>query len=109
VAKGERATMPNPNRNNQDPRERTDELTGFDATMDEAEPGSAGNGAAPYGADFTGGPPKPVEDTSEAEDILPDQLRFFPPGVTPEVPTDEERELSAQPDERVPIDLSELP
>ncbi|HCF56849.1 MAG TPA: hypothetical protein DFS52_02495 [Myxococcales bacterium] len=101
--------MPNPNRNNQDPRERTDELTGFDATMDEAEPGSAGNGAAPYGADMTGGLPKPVEDTGESEDILPDQVQFFPSGVTPEVPPEEEPELSAQPSERMPLDPSEFP
>jgi hypothetical protein len=101
--------MPNPNRTNQEPEERTDELTGWDASMDEAEAGDAGNGAAPYGGDMTGGLPREVEQVGESEDILPDQVRYFPKGVTPEVPEDEERELTAQPDERMPIEPSEFP
>jgi hypothetical protein len=88
--------------------ERTDELTGADATMDEADIGSAGNGADPYGGDLTGGLPAPIEAEPEAEDLLPDQIARFPEGVTPEA-SEEERELTAQPDERMPIEPSDFP
>lgn len=36
------------------PGDRTPALTGFDAPMDEAETGSEGNGASPWGADMSG-------------------------------------------------------
>src|SRR5690606_15008189 len=51
--------------------EVTRELTGWDATMDEADVGDAGNGADPWGGDLTGGPPRSIEEPpDEPEDIL---------------------------------------
>jgi hypothetical protein len=56
--------------------ERTPEVTGEDASMDQAEIGDAGNGADPFGADLTGGPPEPLEaDPADPSDILPDELK----------------------------------
>ncbi|MFN7132380.1 MAG: hypothetical protein ACK4N5_09860 [Myxococcales bacterium] len=86
--------------------ERTRELTGFDATMDEAEIGDAGNGAAPYGADLTGGMPRTLEDEPDhPDDIVPDQIARLE-RVARE---DDEREITAQPHEPMPIEPSELP
>jgi hypothetical protein len=83
----------------------TRELTGADAAMDEAEVGDAGNGADPYGADFTGGFPRPLEEEPAEHDIGPDRIESFP-GATPE---DEDREITARPGEPQPFDPSELP
>lgn len=71
------------------------ELTGFDATPEEADIGSAGNGASFAGADLSGGV-RELEEEAEASDILPDQLRYY---AEPE-----EQELTAQPSERQPVD-----
>ena len=85
--------------------EVTRELTGWDATMDEAEVGDAGNGADPWGADLTGGPPRSIEDPpDQPEDILPDRVQRWPGQ-----PADQEVEVTAQPVEREPVDASELP
>lgn len=85
--------------------ERTQELTGFDATIEEAEIGSAGNGAAPYGADLTGGLPRELEaDPDRPSDIVPDQIDQLEIVARDE----EERELTARPAEPMPIDPSEL-
>ncbi len=80
--------------------ERTGELTGADASMDEAEYGDAGNGADPDGGDLAGRPPQPLEpDPANAEDILPDQIRHFPHGRRG---VEEEAEVTARPNEAAP-------
>lgn len=84
--------------------EETREVTGEDAGMDEAEIGDAGNGADPYGADLTGGFPHPIEDVPDEHDITPDRIERFPGA-----PVEPEEEITAQPDEHVPVDPSELP
>lgn len=87
-----------------DREETTRELTGFDATMDEAEISSAGNGAAPWGGDLTGGPPRLIEDDPDRPaDILPDRAQ-----VWPGQPADEEIEVTAQPRERDEIDTADF-
>lgn len=84
--------------------ETTRELTGFDATMDEAEAGDAGNGADPWGADMTGGPPRSIEEEPDRpDDIVPDRYERWPGQ-----PADEDRELTAQPVERQLVDPSEI-
>lgn len=83
--------------------ETTRELTGRDANMDQAQVSDAGSGADPYGADMTGGFPTPIDDQPEQRDIAPDLIEDWPgQAVT------EERELTAQPTERPPVDPSEL-
>lgn len=86
--------------------ETTRELTGYDAHMDEAAIGDAGNGADPYGADLSGGGmPTPIEGSPDhPQDIVPDEIERWPGQ-----PADEERELTAQPQEPLPIEPSELP
>jgi len=86
-------------------RDYTRELSGWDATMDEAEVGDAGNGADPWGADFTGGPPRPIEEDPDVpDDIVPDRVQ-----VWPGQPADRDVEVTAQPSEPPPIDPAELP
>lgn len=78
--------------------ERTDEVTGADASMDEAEYGDAGNGADPDGGDLAGRPPQPLEpDPADPEDILPDQIRRFP-----HTPRLDESEVTARPHRAAP-------
>src|SRR5690349_14706243 len=85
----------------------THELTGNDAPREQAEAGSAGNGASPWGADYTAvkedPPPDAYEeeyhlerDPAHAEDIAPDKLEkgFEEPGA-------EDREYSARPEDDV--------
>jgi len=91
---------------NRDAGERTEEVTGRDATMGQAEIGDAGNGADPYGADVLGGLPE-IEEEARPSDILPDQLRPFPATKPPTTRGD--REVTARSSERPPIDPSELP
>jgi len=85
--------------------ERTDELTGTDASVDEAEIGDAGNGVDPWGGDLSGLPRRFEVDPNDPGDILPDQIRRF--ARTPRF--DEDRELTAQPREAAPFEPSELP
>lgn len=86
-------------------REVTRELTGWDATMDEADIGDAGNGADPFGADLTGGFPIGLEaEPDQPDDIVPDRVERWPGQ-----PADEDREITAQPSEHLPVDFSELP
>ena len=85
--------------------DETKELTGFDAAMSEAEFGSAGNGADPYEGDLSGGI-QPIEDEASGEDIGPDEVRRFPLASDEE---EEEREITAQPNDHYPVDASELP
>lgn len=97
--------------------EQTRQITGLDATMDEAEFGDAGNGADPYGADFTGGPPHSMEDDPDKpDDILPDQIERLERAakaagqVRGSAREDEADEgLTAQPLETPPADPTELP
>ena len=84
--------------------ERTAEITGHDAGMDQAAVGDAGNGADPFGADFTGGLPRDIEDEPDYGDIVPDLIERAPGAYA-----EEEEEITAQPNEPPPIDLSELP
>jgi len=87
-----------------DTEEVTRELTGFDATMDEAEAGDAGNGADPWGADMAGGLPRSIEDEPDRpDDIVPDREERWPGQ-----PADEDREVTAQPADRQPIDPAEI-
>lgn len=88
--------------------ERTEEITGHNASMDEAEIGTAGNGADFYGGDLTGGGPSPIEDEPDnPEDILPDQIERLGEGESEG--EEEEREITAQPHEQAPIDPAEMP
>lgn len=85
--------------------EETRELTGFDANMDEADIGDAGNGADPWGADLTGGFPRSMEaEPDQPDDIVPDAIERWPGQ-----PADEDREITAQPNEPLPVDISEIP
>lgn len=94
--------------------DRTHEVTGADAPRDDAETGSAGNGASAFGADLTGvGSPAPEyedeyhleRDPSDAEDIAPDKVEK---GY--EEPDAEDREITARPSEEYrPITADELP
>jgi hypothetical protein len=69
------------------------EVTGRDASPDEAMMGSAGNGASPSGADLVGGV-KDIEDSARGEDIAPDQIKRFAAAG------EEDAEITAQPAER---------
>lgn len=86
--------------------DRTRELTGADASIDEAEIGDAGNGADPYGADLSGGL-QHIEDEPAGEDIQPDEVRRFPRGSDED--ERKERSITAQPNDPVPEDPSEVP
>lgn len=91
------------------PDDVTDELMGHDATMDEAEVGSAGNGASPFGADFTGGYPEPIEERpDDPADILPDRVEDWP-GLGADEVREGERELTARPTEATMPPESEWP
>lgn len=84
--------------------ETTRELTGWDATMDEAEAGDAGNGAGPWGADFTGGRPTPIEERPDApDDIVPDRIERWPGQ-----PADQDRDVTAQPSERPAVEIADF-
>lgn len=85
--------------------EVTPEITGFDASMDEADVGDAGNGADVFGADLTGGLPTDIEgDPDQPEDIVPDRIERFPGQ-----PADEDREITAQPNEPLPVGIEDAP
>ncbi len=95
--------------------DETRELTGDDGLACEADTGSAGNGASPWGADMSGcESPSPeferqydqVEaDPGHPEDISPDKIeRGFSD------PDEEDREYTASPDDRIrPITTDMLP
>ncbi len=79
----------------------TPELTGTDASPDEAARGDAGSGASPWGADLSGVPTGPddqqmrtdlFEDEAENRDIYPDHLEQ---GVAQD--EGDEREITARP------------
>lgn len=84
-------------------RERTPEITGADAEMDEAAVGDAGNGADPYGADLTGGFPRDVEEEPEYGDIVPDLIERAPGAM------EESEEITVRPHEPPPFEPAELP
>lgn len=87
----------------------TREVVGVDADMDEARVGSAGNGASPYGADFTGGYPEQLEAfPDQPADITPDRIERWP-GLPAEAEEEEEREVTARPSEPRPPDPSQVP
>lgn len=89
--------------------ETTRELTGHDASMDEAAVGDAGSGASPYGADFTGGLPEDIEAAPDMpSDIVPDSVEDWPEALEAREEEREEPELTARPSERMPIDPSEF-
>jgi hypothetical protein len=95
-----------PTRKTPNTDDRTEEITGYNASMDEAEIGTAGNGADIHGADLTGGVPIPIQDEPDfPDDILPDQIEHFNEGGE----RDEEVEVTAQPSENPPADSAELP
>lgn len=108
-------------RNDQPDRsDETKELTGDDASVDEADFGSAGNGADPFEADLQGTTRKSrsVEPEAEGEDINPDRIERYPElagageGLVEEEAEDEEeeeREITAQPTENAEPDFSQLP
>lgn len=79
--------------------DRTPGVTGHDATFGQAEYGDAGNGADPY-TDLVGGV-TPLEDEGNGADIGPDEVRLFPRESDEE---EEEREITAQPNDPVPQD-----
>ncbi len=83
--------------------ERTRPITGFDASVSEAEMGDAGNGSDPY-VDFPEGLPEGYEhDPDLAEDILPDRIE------RDRKLRRQEEEETARPFEVQPIDPAELP
>lgn len=89
-------------------KELTEEVTGQNASMDEAEIGTAGNGADYYGGDLTGGAPLPIEEEPDLpDDILPDQIERL--GEKGEPSSEEEGEITAQPNESAPIEPAESP
>jgi hypothetical protein len=92
----------------------TPELTGADSSRCEAETGSAGDGASPFGADLTGcASPAPdyeeqyslEADPGDPSDISPDKIeRGF------SEPEDDDREYTARPaDDLRPITPNMLP
>jgi hypothetical protein len=83
--------------------EQTAELTGFDAAASEAEVGSAGNGAAPYGADLTGGR-NDFDEEAHNRDIDTDQIKRMAGE-----PEEDDSEISARPSDKVDTDLSQMP
>ena len=77
------------------------EITGEDASRIEAESGSAGNGASPWGADLTGYSPEQQEleerleeEPGRQEDIRPDHIFQ---GAAPELAGEQEPEITARP------------
>lgn len=76
----------------------TPELTGSDAPPDEAEFGSAGNGADPFDADLAGTTrrSRSIDDEGDGEDIVPDRIDSYRDASE----DDEEHEITAQPAER---------
>lgn len=88
--------------------EVTRELLGHDADMDQADPGNAGDGASPFGGDFTGGYPTPIQDPpDEPEDILPDRIEVWPEQEASELA--EEDDLTVREREPPPIDPTRYP
>lgn len=84
----------------------TDELVGHDAAMDEAAVGDAGSGASPFGGDFTGGYPTPIQDPpDDPSDIAPDRVERWPGQMT----EGEEEEITARPSEEEPLDPGRYP
>ena len=83
-----------------DRSEETAELTGADAAADEAEFGSAGNGADPFEADLAGTTrrSRSIEEEGDSEDIVPDRIDQYREESSEE--EGEEREVTAQPSER---------
>jgi hypothetical protein len=103
---------PNPD-NDAQKSDVTRELTGTDAPRDEAEQGSAGNGASPWGADRTGVRSEPgfedeyhlEGDPSSPADIIPDKLEA---GFSD--PDEDDRQYTARPDDDLrPIGPDLLP
>lgn len=89
--------------------DNTPELTGDDASMDEAAVGDAGSGASPYGGDLTGGPPAEIEDPPDLpSDIVPDTVERWPESLEAREEEIEEPEPTARPSERMPIDPSDF-
>ncbi|MFL5318322.1 MAG: hypothetical protein ACJ790_01600 [Myxococcaceae bacterium] len=102
----------------QEPKsEETQELTGADAAPDEAEYGSAGNGADPFEADLSGAKPwlEAVEPGSEGQDVAPDRVDRYKElerqagAEEDEEEEDEDREITARPSEHSEPDFSQLP
>lgn len=88
--------------------ESTRELVGHDADMDQANPGNAGDGASPFGGDFTGGLPEPIQDPPDQPgDILPDRIERWPEQEAAEL--EEEDDLTARPAEPPPVDPTQYP
>lgn len=88
--------------------EVTRELLGHDSDMDFAHPGDAGNGASPFGGDFTGGYPDPIEDPpDQPADILPDRIEQWPEQAAAEL--GEEDDLTVRQREPPPIDPPRYP
>jgi len=85
------------------------ELTGADAPPEQAEFGSAGNGADPFEADLSGTSrqSRALEPEADASDIRPDQVEAGPEAVA--AADEEEGEPSARPTEWPDPDASRLP
>ena len=77
----------------------TPEVTGADAPADEAEFGSAGNGADPFESDLAGTTrrSRSIDEEGDGEDIIPDRIDQYREREEGE---EEEREITAQPSER---------
>ena len=88
--------------------EETAELTGSDAPAEEADFGSAGNGADPFEADLAGTSPdsRSLEPEPRARDIRPDGLERH---VEKSKEGEEQPEPTAQPTEWPALDASRLP
>lgn len=82
-----------------DKEDKARPVTGADASMDEAELGSEGNGAFLFGADFTDGFPDPLEQEPDAPDLQPDHI-FVGDKDEAEIWAAEEDEATARPTEK---------
>lgn len=101
------------NRNDeQDPSDTTPELTGDDASADEAEVGSAGNGANPFEATDLQGTTRQsrsIEQEGEGEDIGPDRVDQYPELNDGRDEDDDDAEVTARPSDHAEPDFSLIP
>lgn len=84
------------------------QVTGADATMDEAELGSEGNGAYLFGADFTEGFPDPLEQEPDAPDLQPDRI-FVGDRQEAAIWAEEDAEATVRPTEKPEFSEEEDP
>jgi hypothetical protein len=103
-----RVTAPQRARGDEVDDELTPELTGRDASPEEAAYGDAGNGAA-NDADLVGAAPEGPwleEEPGLPRDIFPDQIRQFPEARRARTADTDESEVTARPSEPPPAPMT---